>query len=368
MSYIDKVGDLSQMSPEERAQAAVALLQGDLSTETLMAMAQGCRNDKPLETFVPLFLTNTCDADCAMCGMRKQNDKLTRKFSTNLDIDAQMDIIHNTFGVSRIGFLTGEYLEKTSRLQNCFYVGWALDRAIEKGFEQVIFNIGSMTDDEIEVLDGWTHPHKDKVMMCVFQETYDKRKYDKVMGSDVTRSPKADFERRLDTCGKWVDLGYQLANIGFLVGLHNKVETEMYGLIKHCGELLAKGATVYLSLPRLRPASGASNKTKVNDEQYLRIIAVASIMSSDTGGVIITTREEQAFQHRVAPLISVFSPGSPDVSPYHNKKRKQVNDIATSQFQIPEQRQPDEVLRDLSSTFGEIAFYTPPVSEDIANV
>lgn len=244
-----------------------------------MAMAEQSRGKKQLETFVPLFLTNTCDADCSMCGMRKQNDKLNRKFSTNTEID----IIKNSFGVSRMGFLTGEYLEKNSRLQNCFYVGWALDRAVEKGFEQVIFNIGSMTDDEIEVLDGWTRLHKDKVMMCVFQETYDKNKYDKVMGSDITKSPKADFNRRIETCGKWADLGYKLANIGFLVGLHNKVDTEIYGLIKHCGELLEKGATVYLSLPRLRPASGASNKTKVDEEQYLRIISVASIMSSDTG-------------------------------------------------------------------------------------
>lgn len=84
--------------------------------------------------------------------------------------------------------------------------------------------------------------------------------------------------------------------------------------------------------------------------------------------MIITTREDQAFQHKVAPLISVFSPGSPDVCPYHSGKQKQVNDIATSQFQIPEQRQPDEVLKDLKEAFGEIAFYKTPESEGVANV
>src|SRR5512140_3384899 len=58
------------------AEDAAVLWFSTLDTETLYASARAARQHRPvhLETFSPLYLTNTCDATCRMCGMRSDND------------------------------------------------------------------------------------------------------------------------------------------------------------------------------------------------------------------------------------------------------------------------------------------------------
>ncbi|MEO2167665.1 MAG: hypothetical protein ABGY42_06010, partial [bacterium] len=45
---------------------AEALYEHALARKTVLA--------EDLETFSPLYLTNTCDAECGMCGMRRDNE------------------------------------------------------------------------------------------------------------------------------------------------------------------------------------------------------------------------------------------------------------------------------------------------------
>src|SRR5437773_4969165 len=60
---------------------AALLLSPHVSTEALLAIAAARRPaGRPhLETFSPLYLTNECDAECLMCGMRRTNDELVRE-------------------------------------------------------------------------------------------------------------------------------------------------------------------------------------------------------------------------------------------------------------------------------------------------
>lgn len=59
--------------------------------------------------------------------------------------------------------------------------------------------------------------------------------------------------------------------------------------------------------------------------------------------LILTTREDEAFQKRALGLCGVFSPGSPDVAPYV-ANGPFSNSANSSQFMIPDQRRPSEVL------------------------
>src|SRR5947199_10823999 len=69
-------------------EAAALLLAPDVSTEDLLAIARARRSDRThLETFSPLYLTNDCDAECLMCGMRRTNDDLVRETADDATAD-----------------------------------------------------------------------------------------------------------------------------------------------------------------------------------------------------------------------------------------------------------------------------------------
>src|SRR3989442_10713802 len=89
---------------------AALLLSPRVSTEALLAIAAARRPPgRPhLETFSPLYLTNECDAECLMCGMRRTNDELVRETATATTAEEQLDILARR-GIRAVALLTGEY-------------------------------------------------------------------------------------------------------------------------------------------------------------------------------------------------------------------------------------------------------------------
>ena len=79
--------------------------------------------------------------------------------------------------------------------------------------------------------------------------------------------------------------------------------------------LLDAGMTVYISLPRLRKASGAEHRAGVSDDELTRIVSLLSARFLDAK-VVISTREAPEIQQRLLPVIGVLTAGSPGVAPY----------------------------------------------------
>ena len=327
-----------------KASVALAIFEdASVSTDRIFAAAEErCQVAKGnnRETFVPIFVTNHCDSECLMCGMRGGNAKLVRKFSGKRLIEDQLSILYHDEKVRACGFLTGEYEGSFTRLANAFYIGWAIRTALDMGFEKVFYNIGSMTPAEIDVLGDWVRTDE-RVTMCVFQETYDRRAYERFMGRKTAEVPKSDFDQRLRSFDHWLDAGHLDVNPAFLVGL-SEPGTDLAVLVSHIEHLAARGARVNMSLPRLRPALGSDTRSKVDDDTYVRVIATLALMFPQFP-IILTTRETAEFQERVLPIIGSVSPGSPDVSPYARRAEAR-NDAASSQFLIPDHRRPAEVL------------------------
>jgi len=68
----------SDLTDEE---LAALFLSPRIATEALIAVAGRRRppGGPRLETFSPLYITNECDAECRMCGMRRTNAALVRE-------------------------------------------------------------------------------------------------------------------------------------------------------------------------------------------------------------------------------------------------------------------------------------------------
>jgi 3-methyl-2-indolic acid synthase len=322
-----------------------ALYYSKHGAESLRAPAIARRGPRAyeLETFSPLYLTNTCDSECKMCGMRRDNRELERQTAAPAEIQRQLEILTRR-GVFAVGLLTGEY-RRESRHWSIALTREALGRALELGFRHILINIGSLDDRELEDLladvprgaDGRTTP---KVTLCTFQETYDRDSYRRFMG-DNPENPRADFGRRLENFDRAADAGMRVVNPGVLLGLCRDLAYELVALALHVRHLLARGLEVYVSVPRLRQASGADNARGVSDDEFVRLVAVLS-MGLPQAKIVVTTRESAEVQRRVLPMVTVLSAGSSAVTPYTETGARFP--LEASQFEVIDQRPFETIL------------------------
>ena len=108
----------------------------------------------------------------------------------------------------------------------------------------------------------------------------------------------------------------------------------------HVRHLLACDQNVYISLPRLRKASGAPHHTGASDEELIRMVSLLSLAFPEAK-VVISTRETPDIQRLLVPVIGVLTAGSPGVAPYTERDAR--FEIEESQFEVADQR-PIEVI------------------------
>ncbi len=318
-----------------------------VDTETIADVARRARGArvKQLETFSPLYMTNTCDAACRMCGMRRDNDALVRETAELDVVEAQLGTLLER-GMQAVALLTGEYGPER-RPWAMRYVNAALRATERLGFNHVLVNVGSIDDDELPVLlagvsrraDGMLAP---KVTMCTFQETYDRRTYGKFMGRDPG-NPRSDYDRRLTNFDRARRAGFRVANPGVLLGLCPDVAFEMIAATLHVEHLLAAGMEVYLSTPRLRRVAGGGAGHGIGDDDFVRLLALLSLALPDAK-LVLTTREPREIQQRVATLVSVLSAGSSAVAPYTEDGARFP--LEASQFEVIDQRPFEAILHE----------------------
>ncbi|MFP6639171.1 MAG: hypothetical protein VCC04_02915 [Myxococcota bacterium] len=359
--YITRLRQGESLREEEWATLFLDL---DVTTAELLALAEERRSaDSPeIETFCPLYISNECDAECLMCGMRVFNDAMLRATANDTTVKTQLDILGQR-GIRGVALLTGEHRHGAKRREMLSRTADATRDALERGFSHVLINVGSIEDDEYPNLlaqlprgdDGSVLPH---VTMCTFQESYDPVVYQKFMGS-TPGNPRSDFGRRLENFDRAAGAGMLSANPGVLVGLNPDLAYEMLALLDHVHHLSTLGMKVYVSLPRLRKASGAEHTAGVGDDEFCRLTAVLS-MALPEAKLVISTRESPEIQHRLLPLIGVLTAGSPGVAPYTPDGAH--FDIEASQFEVADLRPFEEILEECLELGATIDGYEPAVT------
>ncbi len=337
-----------------------ALWAGPLDAGALLALAGAARarRPRPLETFAPLYLTNTCDAECRMCGMRRDNAALRRETVDLPAIEAQLDILQRR-GMHGVALLTGEY-RAGRRAPVLAQVNAALRATQARGFRHVLINVGALDDAEYgPLLDGLAR-HDDgalaaKVTTCTFQETYARPQYARFMGASAD-NPRADFDRRLANFDRARAAGVRVANPGILVGLNPDLGFELLALIAHARHLLATGMEVYLSVPRLRQIAGRTNQRGADDASFVRLVALLSLAVPD-GKIVLTTREPAAMQRQLLPVIGVLSAGSAAVAPYTPDGARFP--LEASQFEVIDQRPFEHILGEYARPGASIQNFEP---------
>jgi 2-iminoacetate synthase len=338
---------------------AALLLSPHVATDALVGAASAARRGRAIETFSPFYMTNECDAECRMCGMRRTNDALVRETADAATTAAQLDVLYRR-GLRGVALLTGEYRHGPRRRAMIARAAAALRTALARGFTHVLINVGALERVEYDVLladvpraaDGTVVP---QVTMCTFQETYDPRVYARFMG-ETPDNPRADYARRLANFDRARDAGMWVANPGVLLGLNPDLGFEVVALARHVRHLEARGMTVYVSLPRLRKASGAPQPGGVGDDALTRLVAVLAL-GLPTARVVISTREPPAVQHRLLPMIGVLTPGSPGVAPYTETGAR--FELEASQFEVLDHRPIETILGEVLARGIAVDRYEP---------
>jgi len=349
----------SGLDPDEMAMLWSATR---LSSDDIYEVARAARRARPvrLETFSPLYMTNTCDAECRMCGMRRDNEALVRETADLDTVEHQLHTLRRR-GMRAVALLTGEY-RQAKRGWALELVNQALRRTQALGFRHVLINVGSIDAEEFATLldgvpraaDGAIAP---KLTMCTFQETYSRAHYAKFMGVDAD-NPRADYDRRLANFDRSHRAGMRVANPGMLVGLNPNLGFELIALTWHARHLLARGMEVYLSIPRLRQIAGSHDTRGADDDAFVRLVSILSL-GLPTCKIVLTTREPAHIQQRLVPIVTVLSAGSAAVVPYTEAGARFP--LETSQFEVLDQRPFEQILGAWRGPTG-IENFDPPAA------
>jgi 2-iminoacetate synthase len=360
----DLVARLRAGSKLDGESLAALFLSAAVSTNELLDLATELRGPgaPQIETFSPLYISNECDAECKMCGMRRANGDLQRETADAGTVADQLEILHRR-GLRGVALLTGEYRHGVRRQQMISRTAAAAREALRLGFEHVLINIGSLEDEEYgDLLDGIPRTEDGAVLpqvtMCTFQEAYDPKSYERFMGS-AKENPRSDFERRLRNFDRAADAGMRFVNPGLLLGLNADLTHELLALVAHLNHLEARGLSIYISLPRLRKASGLPHPKGVSDDELTRLVSLLSA-GFPSAKVVISTREAPEIQHRLLPVIGVLTAGSPGVAPYSDSDAR--FEVEASQFEVADQRPIEIIMQDCLAAGATIRGYEPSES------
>ncbi len=356
-AIIERARTGAGLEPEDMATLWYAR---SLSAEAIYDLAVEARRHsaRQLETFAPLYLTNTCDAECHMCGMRRDNDAMERDTADLPRTQQQLGILRQR-GMRAVALLTGEY-RATRRAWAMRFVNEALHAALDLQFAHVVLNVGGIDDHEFETLlagvprhaDGSVQPH---LTLSNFQETYCRTYYAKFMGTDPD-NPRADFRRRLAGFDRAYRAGLRSANPGILLGLNRDLAWELTAFATHAKHLRARGMQVYLSVPRLRQIAGKHDQRGASDQEFVRLVSILSMGLPDCK-IVITTREPVYMHRKLVPIVTVLSAGSSAVAPYTEIGARYR--IETSQFQVVDQRPFEDVLAEHVHSGDSIVNFQP---------
>jgi 2-iminoacetate synthase len=175
------------------------------------------------------------------------------------------------------------------------------------------------------------------------------------MGRNAS-NPRSDFIRRLRNLDRAADAGMWAANPGVLVGLNRDLGYELLALLDHARHLADRGMSVYVSVPRLRRASGAAHPAGASDDAFVRLVAILAVGLPEAR-VVISTRESPEMQKCLLPMIGVLTPGSPGVAPYTETGAR--FEVEASQFEVLDHRPIEAILGEILAAGTMIDRYEP---------
>jgi len=254
------------------------------------------RFGKVMNLFAPLYLSNQCTNSCKYCGFNIHNT--VNRVTLNPDQAKDEGAFLHDQGFRHILLVSGEVPE----IVTLPYLVDVVEK-LRPLFASISIELYPMTVSAYQSLisagtDG----------LVIFQETYDRDRYDTVHPA----GKKRDFRWRLETPERAGKAGFRRIGIGALLGLSDW-RTEGFFLALHARYLLRHfwKSQITISFPRLQPsASGFQAPHPVPDRQLVQLILALRLLFPDVS-LVLSTREVPQLRDNLIPLgITSMSAGS----------------------------------------------------------
>ena len=289
--------------------------------------------------FAPLYLSNYCINGCVYCPYHAKNTHIPRKKMTQEEIKKEVIALED-MGHKRLALETGEdpvnnpieyVLESIKTIYSINHKNGAIRR--------VNVNIAATTVENYKKL-----KEAGIGTYILFQETYDKERYEKLHPT----GPKHNYAYHTEAMDRAMQGGIDDVGMGVLFGL-STYKYEFAALLMHAQHLEAVfGVGPHtISVPRIRKADDidpSAFENGIDDETFAKIVACIRIAVPYTG-MIISTRESKKCRERVLELgVSQISGGSKtSVGGYANPQDETEEE--TAQFDVEDRRTLDEIIK-----------------------
>ncbi|HEY5586904.1 MAG TPA: 2-iminoacetate synthase ThiH [Ruminiclostridium sp.] len=243
-----------------------------------------------ISMFTPLYISNYCENNCVYCGFNCKNKIHRAKLSIE-EIDNELKTIAQT-GLKDILILTGESHKQSS----VTYIGEAIKLA-RKYFSTISIEIYPLNTDEYRYIQKCGAD-----FVCVYQETYNPKAYEKVHLS----GPKRIFPYRFNAQERAIKSGMRGVTFGALLGLDDfRKDAFATGIHAYLLQQKYPHAEISFSVPRLRPFINHSenNPNDVHELQLLQTM-LAYRLFMPFAGITISTRESAKFRDNVIGIVA----------------------------------------------------------------
>ncbi|MDR1840174.1 MAG: [FeFe] hydrogenase H-cluster radical SAM maturase HydG [Treponema sp.] len=289
--------------------------------------------------FAPIYVSDYCVNRCAYCSFNHSHNFARNKLTMD-ELREEVKILE-MMGHKRLALESGEHEGECPIDYILECIKTIYDMKFENGeIRRVNVNIAATTTENYRKL-------KDAKIgtYILFQETYHEQTYDKVH----LFGPKKDYLWHLNAFDRAQDAGIDDVGGGVLFGLGDPC-FDVMGLLIHNEHLEKKYNTGFhtISVPRLCPAQGMNIgdfPNYVDDETFLKIVAIIRIAVPFTG-MILSTRETHEMRKKLLHLgISQLSAGSStEVGGYVKRLR---NEKTTPQFFVNDERSAISIISEL---------------------
>ncbi|MCX7714915.1 MAG: [FeFe] hydrogenase H-cluster radical SAM maturase HydG [Clostridia bacterium] len=286
-----------------------------------------------LVLFAPIYVSDYCINKCAYCGFNCEH-KYERKRLTMDELKEEVRILEK-MGHKRLALEAGEDPENCpiEYILECLKTIYSMHEGNGE-IRRVNVNIAATTVEEFKML-----KQAGIGTYILFQETYHKPTYEKMH----LAGPKKDYEYHLTAFDRAMQGGIDDVGGGVLFGLADP-RFEVIGLMLHNEHLEENFGVGFhtISVPRIRKADGAISTAfpnAVDDEIFLKIVAVIRLAVPFTG-MIISTRESMEMRKKLIHIgISQISAGSSvEVGGYAARERSEP------QFRLADDRSAQDII------------------------